>query len=172
MNVKPVGKFNAQNLTNHGHQLIRKYMSFTFIFESYQLSHPSIPITSRQILISLSFLMGLMALTYYLIKFWSIAAVTLSFQGQILSSLYLRTEWCKEMKNKHIDWMLSLKRGHQFWPWPWPWPWIFKVKFWNYCISGMAGPIDVKWKESNCLVAELAMWLWPLTTCVTLTLDI
>ena len=28
----------------------------------------------------------------------------------------------------------------------WPWPWIFKVKFWECCISGLEGPIDMERK--------------------------
>ena len=28
----------------------------------------------------------------------------------------------------------------------WPWPWIFMVKFWECCISGMEGPIDMERK--------------------------
>ena len=34
--------------------------------------------------------------------------------------------------------------------------WIFKVKFWNSCISGMGGRIDVKQK-----VNQLDAGLWP-----------
>ena len=30
--------------------------------------------------------------------------------------------------------------------WPHPWPWIFRVNFWNSCISGMGGPINMEWK--------------------------
>ena len=29
---------------------------------------------------------------------------------------------------------------------PWPGPWIFNVKFWNCCIPGMAGSIDMEQK--------------------------
>ena len=29
---------------------------------------------------------------------------------------------------------------------PMTWPWIFKVKFWNSCIPGIGGPIDMEWK--------------------------
>ena len=35
------------------------------------------------------------------------------------------------------------------WLYPWPWPWIFKVKFWNSCISGTNGLINVKQKGSG-----------------------
>ena len=85
-------------------------------------------ISFKQLFISFSFLAGLMALTWpinYLIKFWSILALTLTLnsQGWILNLLYLREIYdCHEMKNKHIDWVPGFKCGHQFWPWPWPWP--------------------------------------------------
>ena len=71
--------------------------------------------------------------TKYLIRFWSISVVTLTFnfQGQIWNLLYLSQKWsdCHETKSKHINWTLGLKWGHWVWPWPWPWPWIFKVKY-------------------------------------------
>ena len=66
-------------------------------------------------------------------------------------------------KNECIDWTLGLDCRYQFWPWPWPWPWIFVVKFLNSCISGMAGPIDVKWKGSE----SIGCW----ANNVTLTFD-
>ena len=31
-------------------------------------------------------------------------------------------------------------------PHPWPCPWIFEVKFWQCCISGMGGQIDMELK--------------------------
>ena len=34
----------------------------------------------------------------------------------------------------------------QLWPHPWPGPWIFNVKFWNCCIPGMAGSINMEKK--------------------------
>ena len=34
----------------------------------------------------------------------------------------------------------------QLWPHPWPGPWIFNVKFWNCCIPGMAGSINMEQK--------------------------
>ena len=68
------------------------------------------------------------------------------------------------MKSKHINWTLGFKcmwpvgwtwavsltlnfQG-QIWLWPhtWPKPWIFMVKFWNNCISGMRGLIDIEQK--------------------------
>ena len=89
----------------------------------------------------------------YLIRFWSIFVVTLtfSFQGQIWNLLYLSQKWsnCHETKSKHIDWTLRLKCDHQVWPWPWPWPWIFtKVKYGIRHISVKNGTIATKRKAN------------------------
>ena len=46
---------------------------------------------------------------------------------------------------------------------PWSWPWIFKVKYWNSCISGMGGLIDVEWKRSK--------WIGCWADYMTLTFD-
>ena len=50
--------------------------------------------------------------------------LTLNFQDQVVDLLYRMGKWsnCCEMEI-HIDRMLGLKCGQQFWPWPWPWPW-------------------------------------------------
>ena len=52
----------------------------------------------------------------YLIRFWAIFVVTLTyiFQGQIWNLLYLSQKWsdCHETKSKHIDWTLGLKCDH------------------------------------------------------------
>ena len=88
----------------------------------------------------------------YLIRFWSIFVVTLtfSFQGQIWNLLYLSQKWsnCHETKSKHIDWTLRLECDHQVWPWPWPWPWIFKVKYGIGYISVKNGTIATKRKAN------------------------
>ena len=89
----------------------------------------------------------------YLIRFWSIFVVTLtfSFQGQIWNLLYLSQKWSNrhETKSKHIDWTLRLKCDHQVWPWPWPWPWIFtKVKYGIRHISVKNGTIATKRKAN------------------------
>ena len=90
--------------------------------------------------------------TDYLIRFWSIFVVTLTFnfQGQIWNLLYLSQKWsdCHETKSKHIDWTLGLKCDHQVWPWPWPWPWIFKVKYGIRYISVKIGAIATKRKAN------------------------
>ena len=84
----------------------------------------------------------------YLIRFWSIFVVTLtfSFQGQIWNLLYISQKWsnCHETKSKRIDWTLRLKCDHQVWPWPWPWPWSFKVKYGICYISTKSGLIAIK----------------------------
>ena len=53
----------------------------------------------------------------YLIRFWSIFVMTLTFscQGQIWNLLYLSQKWsdCHETKSKHIDWTLGLKRNQR-----------------------------------------------------------
>ena len=58
----------------------------------------------------------LLALTYYLIRFWSIFVVTLTlnFQSQIWNWLYLSQKWsdCHETKSKHIDWTQGLECDH------------------------------------------------------------
>ena len=51
-----------------------------------------------------------------------------------------------ETKGLWVDWMLDPCCDFQLWPQPWPWPWIFKVKFWNSCIPGIGGPIDMERK--------------------------
>ena len=88
----------------------------------------------------------------YLIRFWSILFVTLtfSFQGQIWNLLYFSQKWsnCHETKSKHIDWTLRLKCDHQVWPWPWPWPCIFKVKYGIRYISVKNGTIATKRKAN------------------------
>ena len=54
------------------------------------------------------------------------------------------------------------------WPHPWHWPWIFKVKFWDSCVSGMGGPIDMEkkgyesigcWTRYMTLTFDLHPWL-------------
>ena len=86
---------------------------------------------------------------------------------------YISAKWADRHKTKYerINWMLGLKCDQWVWPWLWPWPWIFKVKFLNSCISRMAGPIDVKQKEVNRLLAEPTMSHWPFTTRMALTMD-
>ena len=68
--------------------------------------------------------------------------LTLNFQGQIWNLLYLSQKWsdCREMKSKHIDWILGIKCDHRVLPWPWPWPWSFKVKYGICYISTKSGP--------------------------------
>ena len=75
-----------------------------------------------------------------------VMTLTLNFQCQIWNLLYLgqKLSDCHEMKNKHIDWTLGLKWGHQFWLWPWPWPWIFNVKYGICYISAKNDPIAPK----------------------------
>ena len=86
----------------------------------------------------------------YLIRFWSIFVVTLtfSFQGQIWNLLYLSQKWSNGHKTKsiHINWTPGLKCDHQILPWPWPSPWSFKVKYGICYISTKSCPIAIKQK--------------------------
>ena len=53
---------------------------------------------------------------------------------------------CRGTKSEHIDWILGLQCDHRVWLWSWSWPRIFKGQFLKSCISGIAGPNNVKWK--------------------------
>ena len=72
----------------------------------------------------------------YLIGFWLILFVTLilSFQGQILESIYLRTGWsdCHETKTEFICEMGGMVCYDDHWLWMRFWPWNFKVSYRNY----------------------------------------
>ena len=96
--------------------------------------------------------------------------LTLDFQGQILKTLYLRTGMpdLLGMKGMWVAWMLDLYCDFQLWPHPWPWPWIFNVKFWNSCITGMGGPIDIERNRYELIGCYIPI-LWP--SAMTLTLD-
>ena len=80
----------------------------------------------------------------YLIRFWSVFVVnlTFNFQGQIWNSLYLNQKWCDrhETKSKHSNWSQGINYDHLVWLWPWPWPWIFKVKYGICYISAQNPP--------------------------------
>ena len=88
----------------------------------------------------------------YLIRFWSIFIVTLTFnfQGHIWNLLCLNKKWsdCHKTKSKHIDFTVGLKCDHRVWPWPWPWHWIFMVKYMICYISARNGPIATKQKSN------------------------
>ena len=63
--------------------------------------------------------------------------------------LYLRNgmpNW-HGMRGIWVDGMLDPHCDFELWPHPWTWLLIFKVKFWKCHISGMGGPVDIKWKE-------------------------
>ena len=61
------------------------------------------------------------------------------------------TKWsdCHETKNERTYWTLCMRCSSQLWHCSWTWPLIFKVKFLNSCISGMAGLIDLKPKGTK-----------------------
>ena len=74
--------------------------------------------------------------------------LNLDFQGQILKMLYLRNgraDW-HGTEGMWVDRMLESHCDFELWPHPWPWPWIFRVNFWNSCISETGGPINMEWK--------------------------
>ena len=77
------------------------------------------------------------------------------FQGQTLFWPYLRngrSDWCE---TKHVTLTFDLTRDLDLGS--------FEVKFWNSCISGIVGLIDMKWKGSELI------WYW--ADCMTLPLD-
>ena len=45
----------------------------------------------------------------------------------------------KEQRSYELVWRRIHQMTLTFDPHSWPWPWIFKVKFWNSCISGIDG---------------------------------
>ena len=49
-------------------------------------------------------------------------------------------------KGLWVDMMLDPHCDFELWRHPWPRPWIFNIKFWNCCIPGMAGPINMERK--------------------------
>ena len=74
--------------------------------------------------------------------------LTLDFQGQTSEILYLRNGKANWHRTKAVwvDRMLDSHCDLELWPHPWPWPWNFKVNFWNSCISGTTGTINMEWK--------------------------
>ena len=94
--------------------------------------------------------------------------LTLNFQGQTWSLLYLSLKWsdCHETKSKHIDWTQGLKCDHQVWPLPWPWPWFFKVKYVICYISAQNGCHVTKSKHIDWTLGlkcdhQVWPWQWP-----------
>ena len=105
----------------------------------------------------------------------------LNSQGQIWNLIYFRQKWfhCHGMKSKHIDWTLGLNCDQWVWPWPWPWswifmvkcdldlwpawlwPWIFMVRFYNDCILGIRGMIDIEQKGWESVMTMAMTFLWP-----------
>ena len=63
--------------------------------------------------------------------------LTLNFQGQIWSLLYLNQKWsdCHETKSKHMDGTPGLKCDQWVWPRPWPWHLNFQGQMWSWPIS-------------------------------------
>ena len=93
--------------------------------------------------------------TYWLnsrCQMWSLAmtlALTLNFEGQIFDLLYILTKWsdCHGTKNEPIDWtpqmqpsVMTLTKTVTL---------DFQDRFLNSCISGMAGPVDMKLEGSK-----------------------
>ena len=111
--------------------------------------------TSKQLFRFLSFLAGLMDLTYILHSwFWSISVMTLTlnFQGHIWNLLYLSQKW-SDCHEKRAD--ISIE--HQVWPWLWPWLNVFKVKYAICYISAKNGAIATKWKANISLELKASM---------------
>ena len=92
--------------------------------------------------------------------------LTLDFQGQIFKNLHLRNgraDW-HGTKGMWVDRMLDPHCDFELWPHPWPWHLIFKVKFWNSCIPGIGGPIDMERKGYE--------WIGCYTYFVTMSYDV
>ena len=87
-------------------------------------------------------------LTLWLWTVTSPMTLTLDFQGQILKKSYIRNgmpDW-HGVREMWVGWMLDPCYDFELWPLPRPRPWFFNIKFWNCCIPGMAGPIDMERK--------------------------
>ena len=148
------------------------WVTFCFCTGSYATAGCSLvhAITSEQLFRFLSFLVGLMDLTYRLPDKISVdfcRDLTLNFQGQIWNFAVSRPKMVRLPRNKsiHIDWTLSLKRDHRIWPWPC----IFKVKYGIHYISAKNGPIAIK--QTYRLNSKPQMWPLDLTLAMTLTLN-
>ena len=63
-----------------------------------------------------------------------------------------------------IDIMLDPCCDFELWPHQWPLPWIFKVKFWNCCISEMGGLTHMEWKGCELDMILDEQWGWPWAT--------
>ena len=66
-----------------------------------------------------------------------------NFEIAVSQEWEARLTWKKGM---WVDRMLNSHCDIELWPHPWPWPWIFKVNFWNSCISGTGEPINMERK--------------------------
>ena len=123
--------------------------------------------------------------------------LTLNFQGQIWNLLYLSQKWsyCHKMKSKYIDSTLGLKCDHQFWLCPWPWLEFSRVDK-KFAISQpkvvqlpqnekqiyrlnsrpqmwpMGLTITMTWSLTWSLNFQGQVWPCPLTTHMTLTMEI
>ena len=125
-------------------------------------------VTFKKVFRFLSFLAGLMALTYWLPdQIWLIFIVNL-FQGQIWNLLYLSFKWsdCHETKTKHID----LNSRPQMWPSGLTLGMILTLKFqgqiwnllhlsqkWSSCHKTKSKHID--WPLG--LKCDHRVWPWP-----------
>ena len=63
-----------------------------------------------------------------------------------------RTDW-REIKRTQIYWLLSQQCELNL-DNTWPGPWIFQIKFWNSCISGIGGPIDIEQKGCELFIHD------------------
>ena len=103
-------------------------------------------------------------------QMWSLGLIlpmtlTLNFQGQIWTLLYLSPKCpnCHQTKIKYTDSSLGLKCDHR--AWLWPWPGIFKVKYCLCYIPARNG------KQTYRLNSRLHMWPMALTLAMTLILN-
>ena len=84
------------------------------------------------------------------LRLWIVTSpmtLTFDFQGQILKKSWLRNgmpDW-HGTKGMWVDRILDPHCDFELWPHPWP-PWNFNIKFWNSCIPGIGGPVDMEQK--------------------------
>ena len=57
-------------------------------------------------------------------------------------------------------WNLKVKRDLDLWPHKWSWPWIFKVKFWNNCISEWEGRLTLHKGCGNRSFMTMNVTIW------------
>ena len=109
---------------------------------------------------------------FWVIFFFKIVYV--SPQVQTIYWPYLKNGWSNwhEMERRCISWILCELCDLDLWPQPWPWPWIFQGQISKRCISAIVDLIDIKQKGSKWISYWADHKTYPLTTPMTLTLNL